>query len=913
MKKKLFLTAFLLSLFVSTGLFAQVGTNVTALRKLSSKFTKEWQGQQKRVEAYVRQNHVDIFQDLGDGRARQIVDIKNGKPVFYITDNLGAAHTTRAAELWPGGSLGLDVTGEGYHQLGEWDAGNVRTTHQEFTNQGASRVTIMDGAHPWHSHSTHVAGTLIAGGVVPDAKGMAYGGNLKSWEWTNDDAEMAAAAANGLELSNHSYGFIRGWSFSSGSWHWYGNANISPVEDYLFGFYDINARHWDQIAFNAPNYLIVKAAGNDRGEGPSDAGTNGKAEKDGGDDGFDCIGTVGVAKNIMTVGAVHEVLHYNNSEDVVMSSFSSWGPADDGRIKPDIVAKGVDVYSTTAESNTSYASYSGTSMATPNATGTMALIQKYYQDTHGSTPMRAATLKGLMLHTADEAGPAPGPDYMFGWGLMDAKKAAQRITDDLGQNVIDELVLNNGETYTRQITVSQEPELRVTICWTDPAGFPLGASLNPRNPMLVNDLNLKIIDPSGNTNFPWRLDPDNPSAPAVNDNKNHVDNVETVQIENPTPGTYTISVDYDGTLTGGSQAFSIIITGINEYTVEPQCSSNLNSPDSGATGIFLNQYFTWEPADFASSYDVYLGTDGGGVNTPTNFYNGVNFTTNGFSTFLAPSATYYLQVIPRNNFGTAEGCTIWSFTTMDAINQYPYLVDMENVSPPDLPEGWQEKNFTDLRWISTNLIGHSGSNAMTIYNTSGMKETDYNNWFISAPMRVTGGNEYYSTFYYKSFIPGHTENMSVYWGPTPYIEDLTNLVYKDDNFSDANWALGEGLIIPSNDDSLIFIGYHIKSVAGYGMFLDDMQLQNWGTVGLRENASADPVKIYNRKQVLIVEAGQSWYGASLTVYSLTGQQIYHSTFNGNMTVNLQTENHNNLYLVSLQKGEQVYTKKLFIR
>ena len=171
---------------------------------------------------------------------------------------------------------------------------------------------------------------------------------------------MAIAAANGMEISNHSYGYARGWRWNGSSWDWYGSTSISDVEDYRFGFYDAGTKEWDDIAYNAPYYLICKSAGNDRGDGPGT--TPSTAEIDGGDDGFDCIGTRGIAKNILTVGAVNEVEEYTGPSDVVMSSFSSWGPSDDGRIKPDIVAKGVDVYSSEGGSDTDYASYNGTSL-----------------------------------------------------------------------------------------------------------------------------------------------------------------------------------------------------------------------------------------------------------------------------------------------------------------------------------------------------------------------------------------------------------------------------------------------------------------------------------------------------------------------------------------------------------------------
>ena len=122
------------------------------------------------------------------------------------------------------------------------------------------------------------------------------------------------------------------------------------------------------------------------------------------------------------------------------------------------------------------------------------LLQLHYQNLNGN-PMRAATLKGLILHTADEAGPNDGPDYMFGWGLMNAERAAMLITDDQGQNAIDELVLEGGDIYQRTINVPEgTPELKVTISWTDPAGIPVQPQLNPRDPMIINNLDLMVFN-----------------------------------------------------------------------------------------------------------------------------------------------------------------------------------------------------------------------------------------------------------------------------------------------------------------------------------------------------------------------------------------------------------------------------------
>ena len=103
-----------------------------------------------------------------------------------------------------------------------------------------------------------------------------------------------------------------------------------------------------------------------------------------------------------------------------MSSFSSWGPTDDGRIKPDLVANGEAVYSPLAGSNTAYGSYWGTSMATPNATGSTALLIEHYANLFSNGAIRSSTMKGLLIQTADDRGNA-GPDYRYVWGLVDSK------------------------------------------------------------------------------------------------------------------------------------------------------------------------------------------------------------------------------------------------------------------------------------------------------------------------------------------------------------------------------------------------------------------------------------------------------------------------------------------------------------
>jgi hypothetical protein len=507
-----------------------------------------------------------------DGSYFELQSLIGGVPQFYVTFNRDAAHTTRTD------SVQAIIGGGSGFTLREWDAGKPRVTHQELVG----RVTWADSYDPgttYHYHSTHVAGTLIASGVKPQAKGMSYQANLRAFDWDNDASEMASEAAAGMTLSNHSYGFGRGWTFSSPYWYWYGDTAVSEVEDYEFGIYDYYAQEFDLIANAAPNYLIVASAANDRDDaGPGPGGRHyywdanyaawrisyKTRNPDGGTAGYDCIPNgMQIAKNSLTIGAVNDVPNYTGPSDIVMTVFSSWGPTDDGRIKPDLVGNGYQLYSSYSTCDTCYAIGSGTSMSSPNVCGSLGLLQDYYMDHHGGTPMRAATLKGLVINTAREAGPNPGPDYMFGWGLLDDYGAYKLLNSDYlndTEGLIEELTLLNGQTIDLKYRVYGAPALlKVTICWNDPAATPPAPSLNPRTRMLVNDLDLRVLK-GASTYYPWRLDVYNP-ANAATQADNNIDNVEQVEINLPSAGLYTIRINHKGTLSGGSQAFSLIVSG----------------------------------------------------------------------------------------------------------------------------------------------------------------------------------------------------------------------------------------------------------------------------------------------------------------------------------------------------------------
>ena len=275
----------------------------------------------------------------------------SGIPLYTSTQsNVVAASTTGTNQLWSGGRLGLSLSGSSAsvaNNLAIWDGGRIMPNHIELTG----RVTQRDVAASNSSHATHVAGTMVASGINPAAKGMAFGTtNLNCYDFINHLSEMLGAAS-GLLVSNHSYGSVAGWRYNGSNWEFYGDPNTN--EDYKFGFYNDEAQLWDSIMYNTPKYLIVKSAGNNRVEnGPAvgqpyfryDVAGNMVAAGNrpagiSSNNGYDIIPTYGCAKNVLTVGSIQGIEGgYNNPSDVVLSTMSSWGPTDDGRIKPDIAA-----------------------------------------------------------------------------------------------------------------------------------------------------------------------------------------------------------------------------------------------------------------------------------------------------------------------------------------------------------------------------------------------------------------------------------------------------------------------------------------------------------------------------------------------------------------------------------------------
>jgi len=457
-----------------------------------------------------------------------------GDLVYITTTNFTGARTINAHLLYNGAALGINIQGQGIN-AGIWDGGYVRETHVAVVG----RVAYGEPNKTTSGHGTHVGGTMISDGTGNLAtRGVAFNGTLLSFQFDNDTAEMVGEASQGMLISNHSYGQQVTTS--------------TPLR--VYGKYENFASSFDAITNQFDFYLPVVSAGNDRGSGLN-------ASKGG----FDLLTDRALSKNAMVVGAVNNVTIYSGPQSVSMSGFSSWGPPDDSRIKPDIVAKGVSVLSLSDASDTATATQQGTSMSSPMISGGLMLLQQLYNQQQNAF-LRAYSVKGLALLTAREAGLNPGPDYSFGWGLMDVAAAAQHILDLNNSSLLDQRVLAQGSTYTRTVTANGAI-LKVGISWNDPAGTIPSTTVDDPTPSLINDLDVKLTDANGVDYFPWKLSAAQ-SGFAATKGVNDVDNIEIVEILAPA-GTYTITVSHKGTLTGGgnTERYALLINGADMGTL----------------------------------------------------------------------------------------------------------------------------------------------------------------------------------------------------------------------------------------------------------------------------------------------------------------------------------------------------------
>ncbi|MEM9363187.1 MAG: S8 family serine peptidase [Bacteroidota bacterium] len=538
--------------------------NQQKITALISEFEEEAKENTLQMAKSKKANDWSRIEKLRDGTEVALNDIgDDGTPLYFTTLNDPTNQVSRAQSLYSNGALNLGLDGSGM-QVGVWDSGIALNSHQEFD----SRALTGDTSQEVSPHGTLVTGNIISSGVKPKARGVAFGAQAITHNWTRDKIEVAEAAASGMLLSNHSYGI-----------------KSDRVPDWYFGAYIKISQDWDKIMYNAPYYLMVNAAGNSQKSQDNASPIYGKTA-----DGFDLLLGFTTSKNALTVAGANTKLNGKGElTEAKVAAYSSLGPIDDGRIKPDLAGDGSSIFSTTSQSNSSYGTSTGTSMAAPGVTGSLLLLQQYHNELFGHY-MKAATLKGLALHTADDVG-IPGPDYKMGWGVLNTKTAAEALQNEGFTTLIDENQLTQGETYTLEVEALGNEDLTISVSWTDVEGAYINrGDLNSATKALINDLDVRVIK-NNETHLPWKLNPHRANDAATKAD-NSVDPFERVDIKNA-KGTYTIVIGHKGELKNGFQDFSLIVSGakISSCSLETPTEINLDSSNEDSVAI------TWPGAE----------------------------------------------------------------------------------------------------------------------------------------------------------------------------------------------------------------------------------------------------------------------------------------------------------------------------
>lgn len=468
-------------------------------------------------------------------------------------------------------SVGSNYTGLGVGVMVRDDG--IVGSHIDF--QGRLFNTFATGTG--QTHGDGVAGIMSgSGNLNPDMRGMAAGSDVYVVNYASnflDTPTQNYINNNTVQITNSSY--------SDGC-----NAGYTTV-----------ARTVDLQSNTIPKLLHVFSAGNSNN---TDCGYGA------GNQWGNITGGNKQGKNVIATANVFF--------DGSIVSSSSRGPAYDGRIKPDITANGQNQNST--NENNQYLSFGGTSGAAPGIAGVSAQLYELYASLNGGNHPPAALIKAALLNTANDYGNV-GPDFTFGWGLVNGNRAGKLIQD--GRYLIDNVSQSDTKTHSINIP-SGTTQVRFMVYWNDPAAA-AGVST-----ALVNDLDLVVKNPSNNYLLPWVLDSTpnavNLNIPATNgiDRKN---NMEQVLINNPVSGNYTIEISGFNIPMGPQQYFivyeiiteKLVITypnGGEKFT--PGTSEAIHWDATNTTQNFILEYTTnngtsWNPiATVNSNLKIYSWT-----------------------------------------------------------------------------------------------------------------------------------------------------------------------------------------------------------------------------------------------------------------------------------------------------------------
>ncbi len=516
----------------------------------------------------------------------EVLWIEEGPPPLQPTnDGVRDSMQVNAVQVPP-------LNGSGVRLL-VFDAGLVRATHQNFDST-PGRV-IQFGGFVTDDHATHVAGTAVgdggtggnarAQGVAPaaalfSAQYTQLSGTTLFWDNAGDIESDYTTARNvhAVDLATNSLG---------------SNVALNGYNCAIEGDYDVTSSLVDGIVRgDNPNVgspmVITWAAGNERTGTASGSNMVGRCGSN-----HATIPPPACAKNPIQVGAT-------NSDYDSMTTFSSWGPCDDGRLKPIVSAPGCQlgrslgpptqetaVYSSTAATDSSYAGFCGTSMATPAVAGVVALMtQEWRAQGFGGAFQRPlpALVKALLVHTARDLG-VNGPDFIYGYGEVDAEAVVDAVRDGVGLGGAGPLawgIDTVAHSATDSFTVNVSPntgELKATLAWDDAAAAAFAANA------LVNNLDLRVVAPDLTVYRPWQLSPGSPHLPATT-GINALDNQEQVFVSNPQPGTWTIEV-VGTAVPVGPQSYGLA------YSTSPRTYNAVDCSESLTNGGFESGAASW--------------------------------------------------------------------------------------------------------------------------------------------------------------------------------------------------------------------------------------------------------------------------------------------------------------------------------
>ncbi|MDX1905844.1 MAG: S8 family serine peptidase [Bacteroidia bacterium] len=360
------------------------------------------------------------------------------------------------------------------------------------------------------THGDGVAGIMAgAGNLNPSNQGMAPGAFIYVLDYQADflDSTLFLHQTQNMVITNSSY--------SNGC-----NAGYTLITQTV-----------DKQAHENPSLLHVFSAGN---SGTSNCGYGAGATWG------NITGGHKMGKNVIATANLYA--------DDVLEVSSSRGPANDGRIKPDIAANGQNQISTNP--NNSYSAFGGTSGAAPGIAGVAAQLYHAYRLMHGGADPDGALIKAAMMNTAYDLGNI-GPDFKYGWGRIDAARAALLLEE----NRYLESGVGNAGLNTHTVTVpANTKEVRIMLYWNDPEASPLSFKA------LVNDLNLSVTEPGGAVRLPWLLNP-TPNASFLNlpagNGVDDLNNVEQVAIFEPAAGTYTVTIE-GAAIPSGTQKYYLV-------------------------------------------------------------------------------------------------------------------------------------------------------------------------------------------------------------------------------------------------------------------------------------------------------------------------------------------------------------------